>query len=303
MTQPKARCVTCLEIIQTHDTHKHQRPKFCEKLQCRQEWKNKPICCRPGCRGPLTITWPAQRYHEGCNVGCEWCGKELFLRSGSQAKIRKNPLQDIYCSAECRDSAWEGQPMPICPECQQPTAFNEGKNAAMRNPPALHSKCNPQDKGNKKRRVAERMNEEDSFWYAFRKVTYRPTFHPARNFDERGGPYDPFSNLPPSQLADLYVATFADGVVPCRLPRAEEPDYGPYRADHPDLDITRGGWATEQDLENQYAWWKPIPPPIRSKPPLRNLDGRSTKYSWGGEYAHPFDPEVQRLQEELYGEE
>lgn len=189
MTQPKARCVQCLEIIWEHDPHSNQRPKFCKNSQCRFDWKQNPICCRIGCRGPMPEYKTGQRYHEDCALGCFYCGGELFLRP-STSRRPNSTLQNIYCSKSCRTAAWEGQPMPNCLICGEPTDFGQ---TVLRNPPAMHHHCRPDNSLGKRRRYREKMDDDHDFWMSYRRHSRPPlVVYP----DGLERPFDPFSEIP-----------------------------------------------------------------------------------------------------------
>lgn len=177
--------MTCLEVIQEHiPTDTTQRPKFCHRAVCRATWKDNPICAR--CRKPL---WgklhPATRYHEECRLGCYFCGGHIPT---PQTTKREYILQPLYCSKSCRNAAWEGQPLPTCPQCEQPVDF-EDSSTTWRNPPLFHNKCNPQSR--RQRKLAY-VNKDREFDYWSEVYTLRYTIPDQELLNELTGlPHPP----------------------------------------------------------------------------------------------------------------
>lgn len=294
MTQPKARCVTCLEVIWSHDTAARQRPKFCNKAMCRAIWKDNPICVR--CRTSLPRPFhSATRYHEDCAVGCAYCGG--FLMHHERTTHRKHVLRDLYCSTTCRDAAWEGQPLPICPACEQPVPMPE-EPQVIRNPPAYHHDCRPDSKkvlsSLEVNRTVERWDLSAHYYRTTRK-TYTPFEEPRLTPDgpeipfdftvlprtpdhtgQKGGIYRRYENFMGEQpdinlmtdeplIDEWYARPF---VYYKELPTFEIHD----DPDH-DADLMRGSWATESEIMDRH----PLAPPY---PRVGNAD-------WTPEYRDP----------------
>lgn len=176
MTPPKARCVTCNTVIQSHDpTKTNQRPKFCEDPQCKAIYKKNPVCVR--CHNPLGETKSGIRYHEECRWGCQYCGKPFPMppRELRREIKRKDTLLPTYCSKECRNNAWADQPMPTCPTCEQPVTFTAEN--IWRDPPAYHHGCRPDSRRMRKQWYTEHAVERAQFAVAYNnrhKALYQP---------------------------------------------------------------------------------------------------------------------------------
>lgn len=154
MPVPLPRCVVCDALIEDWDSTRGQHPKFCGSSKCKEKYKKKPICGR--CHKPLQPDpttgkiHSATRFHEQCYLGCKVCGGPLQIRRNQKIVKGGHRLQNIYCSTKCQDHAWEGQPMPKCDKCGEPTRLPgrdeitgnlDGK--ALRNPPKRHPECMP----------------------------------------------------------------------------------------------------------------------------------------------------------------
>jgi hypothetical protein len=173
MTPPKPRCVQCMDIIEEYDTHSlGTTPKFCldpdGTKQCREWYRLKPICGR--CRLPLPRRGDpgfaaARRYHESCRLGCAFCGggiPEPSIEPQAASSTRERRQLPTYCSRDCRDSAWQGQPMPTCPACGETVDF-EPKAHVWRNPPLYHGRCNPTSRS--ARRGAMKKNQDSKTFF------------------------------------------------------------------------------------------------------------------------------------------
>lgn len=241
MTPPKARCVTCMEVIMDHDpTSTTQRPKYCKNPECRRTWKEHPICGR--CRRPLPRPFrSAQRYHEHCRDGCAYCGQELPLhprdydeRIKEDTKRLNSALDYLYCSKNCRNIAWSDQSMPNCPQCDTPTEFNPAARI-WRNPPLYHDECR-QDSAEWRRR---RKNQKAMFFLEYERhqicrqatlLTDKLDYHNCRE-------HYPFPIPPPTDLHPT-------------IPTTEHPTFYmdiSYDEYHPNEDLASGGWLQRED--------------------------------------------------------
>lgn len=137
MISPIPRCIICNTLITTW-ARTQQRPLYCTSPTCRAEGRRRPICAR--CRKPLKREHFSQKYHKTCRNGCHTCGKKLTARKPLTPNVVR--YQHMYCSVECQDKAWEGQPLPLCSYCTAPVPLPRPPRA-MRDPAASHHRCRP----------------------------------------------------------------------------------------------------------------------------------------------------------------